>query len=57
MGTYIRFCKKMRNEHNFEFFLELGSYMYALKSHKKIVVKWPGTKTSPNSENNIKKHS
>ena len=48
-------CKKMRNEHNFEakFFLELGSYMYVLKSHTKFVAKWSGTKTTINSK---KKH-
>ena len=52
-------CKTMRNEHNFEgeLFLELGSYMYNLKSHKQFIAKTSGMKTTPNSKKNIKNHS
>ena len=55
MSKSAKSTKKMRNQHNFEAnsFLELGSCIYALKSHKKFIAKRSRTKTAPNSK---KKH-
>ena len=46
----------MKNEHHFEekYFLELESYMYALKLLEKFVSKRTGKKTTPNSKKRSK---